>query len=56
MAEYNYLIGFGERLTEPIRPASGGGSPAYPYTFRYAQQRLIPMAESLSIASCHYYS
>ncbi len=50
MAEYNYLIGFGERLTEPIRPASGGGSPAYPYTFLDAQQRLIPMAESLSIA------
>lgn len=50
MAEYNYLIGFGERLTEPISPVSGGGSPAYPYTFLDAQQRLLPMAESLSTA------
>ena len=47
MTGYNYIIGFGERLTEPVHPAPGGGSPAYPYTTLDAQQRLIPMAKSL---------
>lgn len=47
MTGYNYLIGFGERLTEPVRPATGGGPPVYPYTIPDAQQRLTPMAESL---------
>ena len=47
MARYNYLIGFGERLTEPVRGPLGGGSPTYPYTILDSQQRLIPMAESL---------
>lgn len=26
MTGYNYLIGFGERLTEPVRPAPGSDS------------------------------
>lgn len=47
MAQYNYLIGFGERLTESVRGPQGGGPPAYPYTILDAQQRLTPMAESL---------
>ena len=51
MAERNYLLGYGERLTVPIEIRRGGAPKKAPYTFRQARDRLAPMlvstAESL---------
>lgn len=38
----NYLIGFGERLVQPVSIVSGGGAKKHPYTFENARQRLAP--------------
>jgi hypothetical protein len=38
----NYLIGFGERLVQPVSITSGGGAKKHPYTFETARQRLAP--------------
>src|SRR5947209_4358054 len=36
----NYLIGYGERLTEPIPAPLKGGEKAHPYTFDEARKRV----------------
>ncbi len=54
-----FLIGFGERLTEPVpRPPGGGGAPP-PYTYEVARARLTPQvatatrsAETLPRIAC----
>ena len=42
----NFLLGKGERLTEPINPPSGGGPRNAPYTFDDALRRLPPMLQN----------
>ena len=42
VASPRFLIGYGERLTEPIRPASSGGGAPPPYEPGYARTRLAP--------------
>ncbi len=37
-----FLIGFGERLTEPVLPPSGGGGAPPPYELTQARARLAP--------------
>lgn len=44
----NFLLGYGERLTEPIRPIVGGSTSEPPYTFEQARIRLRPMLEETS--------
>lgn len=41
----NFLLGYGERLTEPIEPTSGGGPRTLPYSFHEAHSRLSPMIQ-----------
>lgn len=55
----NYVLGFGERLTEPIVSTTGGGPKEWPYTFEQARERILPMVEAgveaidnLPIAAC----
>lgn len=43
MAKQNFLLGRGERLTEPVTVRSGGGPKQAPYTFGEARTRLTPM-------------
>jgi hypothetical protein len=38
----NFLLGYGERLTQKILHTSGGGEKSHPYTFAEAQERLVP--------------
>ncbi len=60
MAErLNYLLGFGERLTQPIEAPGKRGSKNHPYTFAEARQRLAPRIEravaeiaELPLATC----
>ena len=54
-----FLIGFGERLTEPVLPPSGGGVAPPPYELTQARARLAPQftqasndAEQLPSAAC----
>lgn len=42
----NYLLGYGERLTEPVDIASGGGPKEWPYTFEQARDRVVPMVHA----------
>ncbi len=42
----NYLLGYGERLTEPVDIRSGGGEKQTPYKFAEAKQRLGRMLTS----------
>lgn len=46
-----FLIGFGERLTEPVqRPLGGGGAPP-PYTPAEARERLAPQVVRAAVAA-----
>lgn len=48
----NYLIGFGERLVQPVSIKGAGGPKRHPYTFEEARQRLAPqLAETLRAVS-----
>ena len=47
----NYLIGHGERLTEPVPPPRRQFRPALVYTPEQARQRLTPMIRQLSVAA-----
>ncbi len=38
----NFLLGYGERLTERIPPPSSASPKTHPYTFTEAQRRLAP--------------
>jgi len=44
----NYLLGYGERLTEQIVAARHGGKKAHPYSFSEARQRLAPRIKQVS--------
>lgn len=44
----NFLLGKGERLTEPVVVKSGGTPKVPPYTFSEARQRVLPMVQSAS--------
>ena len=46
MAQQNFLLGKGERLTADINMQSGGGPKQAPYTFTEARGRLAPMLAS----------
>jgi len=46
MAQQNFLLGKGERLTTDISMKSGGGPKQAPYTFTEARGRLTPMLAS----------
>ncbi|MEV6215812.1 hypothetical protein [Nocardia sp. NPDC051833] len=48
MAGPRFLIGFGERLTAPIVPSRGGGSPPPPDTVAQARVRLAPLVRTAS--------
>ena len=41
----NYLLGFGERLAEPVDVVQGGGPKERPFTFEQAKDRLLPKLE-----------
>ena len=41
--ERNYLLGYGERLTEPVEIIGGGRLKEPPYSFEEAQSRIVPM-------------
>ena len=41
----NFLLGYGERLTEPVTMPPGGGPKEPPYTAEEARDRLAPMLE-----------
>jgi hypothetical protein len=43
----NFLIGYGERLTEPVHITFGGGPKAYPYTLEDAKEFLQPKLKNL---------
>ena len=45
MAEKNFLLGRGERLTSDVTVRGGGGPKFAPYTFTEAKKRLTPMLE-----------
>ena len=48
----NYLIGFGERLVQPVSIKGPGGPKRHPYTFEQARQRLAPQfAETIRAVS-----
>ncbi len=54
-----FLIGFGERLTEPVSPSLGGGATQSPYDLSQARARLAPQfsqasynAQQLPQAAC----
>lgn len=42
----NYLLGYGERLTEPVEIKGGGGDKAPPYLFDEARDRVARMLQS----------
>jgi len=42
----NYLLGYGERLTEPVEIRSGGGDKLPPYSFEEARNRLAGMLQN----------
>lgn len=42
----NFILGFGENLTEPVDPTLGGGPSKPAYTVDEAKERLLPMAGS----------
>ena len=44
--EQNYLLGYGERLTEPIEIIGGGTKKKPPYSFEEARSRIVPMMEA----------
>ena len=46
MAQQNFLLGKGERLTADINMKPGGGPKQAPYTFTEARGRLAPMVAS----------
>ena len=55
----NYLLGNGERLTEPVTMPTGGGEKEPPYTLDVARDRLVPMllsaadrVDALPAAAC----
>ena len=48
MAERNYLIGFGERLIEPISIGSGPPNKNHPYSFDEARRRLLPRTKAVA--------
>ncbi|MFP5438965.1 MAG: S8 family peptidase [Bacteroidia bacterium] len=48
MSKRNFLLGKGERLTEPVVVPSGGGPKESPYTFYEAKERLQPMLDNLA--------
>lgn len=42
----NYLLGYGERLTEPVEIRGGGGEKHPPYSFEQARSRLTGMLQA----------
>lgn len=48
MNKRNFLLGYGERLTQSIPPILGGGEKIHPYTFDQAVIRLTSKAISLA--------
>jgi hypothetical protein len=42
----NFLIGYGERLTDPVKPPPTNPTKASPYSFLEAQTRVLPMVRS----------
>ena len=50
MAQHNFLLGKGERLTTDISMKSGGGPKQAPYTFTEARRRLAPMVARTAAA------
>lgn len=42
----NFLIGYGERLTEPVKPPPTKPTKSPPYSFLEAQTRVLPMVRS----------
>ena len=51
MAQPRFLIGFGERLTEPIPPPRRNMERSSPYTLAEARSRLAPLVnEAASLA------
>ncbi len=41
--DLKFLLGFGERLTEPVPPPGGGQESELPYSVEQARERLVPL-------------
>ncbi|OII18434.1 S8 family peptidase [Curtobacterium sp. MCBA15_013] len=50
MAQTNYLIGYAERLVEPIGAPQGGGDKLEPYTIEQARERLAPQLSTTIVS------
>ena len=48
--ERNYLLGYGERLTEPVEIIGGGRQKEPPYSFEEARSRIVPMLKTTAAA------
>lgn len=48
MARTNFLIGYGERLTDGIPAPKGGAPKTHPYTFGEARKRLTPKVKTVA--------
>lgn len=48
MKKRNFLLGRGERLTEPVKVPSGPVDKISPYTFAETKERLQPMLNNLA--------
>lgn len=46
----NFLLGYGERLTEPIPPVASGAKKRLPYTLEQSRERLAPLAAAAAAA------
>src|SRR5579864_6812436 len=46
--QVNYLLGKGEKLTEPVEITHGGGTKQHAYTFKQAKARLTPKARAVA--------
>lgn len=47
-AKHNFLLGNGEKLTQPFDPSTGGGPKSHPYLFEEAVTRLSTRASKLA--------
>ena len=42
-----FLLGYGERLTDPLEPIMGGAPKKQAYSFNAAQSRLVPRVQAV---------
>lgn len=48
MSQINFILGFGERLTEPVKVKPGFGKKTHPYSLNEARDRLVPQFDAVA--------